>query len=487
MKKIIKLITILSLFLLMGCNNTADSESRAAETAQEKAESIAGTYYVLSCKDKDGKELKLDYETLHLNEDGTGMFFLNGDAYELNWTCDNGVLEFTDSEGDSFKGSYTSGMIYGTYFDDITYMFTDNYEIASGIWNNQETLEEATKDPSPTVNIPRNSEGTYFYKTTLYEPKYGIKTANTLVPYGWSVRVDTEWGLVSTMYPAAATVVLVSPDNDACINVRSTDAYMMMARNGNWIKEGTYYDLYNTFLNYRNAGQYNDFLLGNLGYKGTIMNRQGPSYEYQLDLNGAANTLLEALSLPSQAEALEAEGTFEKTSYFVTEGNAYEVELVSSIIMAHVRVLGNQESVEWIVPQTASFVAMNEEAYSRYKDIFDLIVANTCFCENFVYVVQKNAAYLNDMMHAYLMEKAFNPSGSDIKTWNDSYVQSEQDRWINAWDDVITERDTYTTTDGEQIKVSTQYDAVYQNGDTIYAGPQTDLGVDWTQLNKVEY
>jgi len=155
--------------------------------------------------------------------------------------------------------------------------------------------------------------------------------------------------------------------------------------------------------------------------------------------------------------------------------------------MAHVRVLGNQESVEWIVPQTASFVAMNEEAYSRYKDIFDLIVANTCFCENFVYVVQKNAAYLNDMMHAYLMEKAFNPSGSDIKTWNDSYVQSEQDKWINAWDDVITERDTYTTTDGEQIKVSTQYDAVYQNGDTIYAGPQTDLGVDWTQLNKVEY
>ncbi|MBR4485660.1 MAG: hypothetical protein IKO97_10685, partial [Erysipelotrichaceae bacterium] len=99
----------------------------------------------------------------------------------------------------------------------------------------------------------------------------------------------------------------------------------------------------------------------------------------------------------------------------------------------------------------------------------------------------KNAAYLNDMMHAYLMEKAFNPSGSDIKSWNDSYVQSEQDRWINAWDDVITERDTYTTTDGEQIKVSTQYDAVYQNGDTIYAGPQTDLGVDWTQLNKVEY
>ena len=102
-------------------------------------------------KDKDGKELKLDYETLHLNEDGTGMFFLNGDAYELNWTCDNGVLEFTDSEGDSFKGSYTSGMIYGTYFDDITYMFTNNYEMASSIWNNQETLEEAAKELSNKI------------------------------------------------------------------------------------------------------------------------------------------------------------------------------------------------------------------------------------------------------------------------------------------------------------------------------------------------
>ena len=488
MKKIIKLIMILSLFLLMGCNNKASKENSEVPVTEEKAPGIAGTYYVMSCKDKDGKELKLDYETLHLNEDGTGMFFLNGDAYELNWTYKDGVLEFTDSEGDSFKGSYTSGMIYGTYFDDITYMFTNNYEMASSIWNNQETLEEAAKDPSPAQDIPKNSPGTYFYKTTLYEPTYGIKTANTLVPYGWSVRVNVEWGLISTMYPALATVTLTSPDGNATIEVYSTMAYMMMARNGNWVAEGTYLDFYNIFLNYKNAGEYNDFLLGKVGgFKGTVMNRQGPSYEFQLGLNGEANTLLAALSSSSGTSPIEAEGSFEKTTYFITEGNAYEVEMVSSVVMAHVKVMNNQETVEWIVPQTACFIARNEKAYSDYKDIFDLIVANTSFCENFIYVVQKNAAYLNDMIHAYLMEQAFKPSGSDIEGWNSTYTETDHDKWINAWDDVITERDAYTTTDGEQIKVSTQYDAVYQNGDTIYAGPQTDLGVDWTQLNKVEY
>ena len=489
MKKIINIILVIALLMFTGCNKTTtEDQNKINPESEATSNSIAGTYYVMSCKDKDGNPLKLDYETLHLNEDGTGLFFLNGEAYELNWTYEDKKFEFIDSEEDKFEGYYSSGLIYGTYFDGITYMFTNDYEYASSIWASNESVDEVPANNSAVnVNVPSNSEGTYFYKTTLYEPTYGIKTANTLVPYGWSVRVNVEWGLISTMYPALATVTLTSPDGNATIEVYSTMAYMMMARNGNWVAEGTYLDFYNIFLNYKNAGEYNDFLLGKAGgFKGTVMNRQGPSYEFQLGLNGEANTLLAALSSSSGTSPIEAEGSFEKTTYFITEGNAYEVEMVSSVVMAHVKVMNNQETVEWIVPQTACFIARNEKAYSDYKDIFDLIVANTSFCENFIYVVQKNAAYLNDMIHAYLMEQAFKPSGSDIEGWNSTYTETDHDKWINAWDDVITERDAYTTTDGEQIKVSTAYDAVYQNGDTIYAGPQTDLGVDWTQLNKVE-
>ena len=82
------------------------------------------------------------------------------------------------------------------------------------------------------------------------------------------------------------------------------------------------------------------------------------------------------------------------------------------------------------------------------------------------------------------MEKVFSPSSGDIRGWDAEYVETDQDRFVNEWCDVIKEQDEYVTGDGNTIKIPTKYDTVYQNGDTIYMGPDTDLGVDWTQLNK---
>ena len=42
----------------------------------------------------------------------------------------------------------------------------------------------------------------------------------------------------------------------------------------------------------------------------------------------------------------------------------------------------------------------------------------------------------------------------------------------------------YETTDGSRIKVSTQYDTVYQDGDRLYMGPDAYAPDGWTRLEK---
>lgn len=54
----------------------------------------------------------------------------------------------------------------------------------------------------------------------------------------------------------------------------------------------------------------------------------------QLLLNGAANEYMAGLASADGIQGVKSEGTYEKTSYFITEGDYYEVEICSTVIMA---------------------------------------------------------------------------------------------------------------------------------------------------------
>lgn len=478
MKKIVLVfISLLMLISFSACNKKDDDINNRKGIAIK--EDISGDYYAIRCEDEDGTELVLDGEVLHLEKDGTGYFEIAGERFSINWTLDNNEFYFIDEEDDEFNGKYYNGMISGSYFNGYNYLLTND----KTLYQNMNT----EVDPIPNnTNIEvetKDSSAVYYTVQTLYEPTYGIKTAYALVPYGWKASVSVQWGMCSSMYPAVATIKLVSPDNGAMIEIVSTMGYLQMARNGYWVPEGTYIDLYNIYLNYRNAHNYNDYILGLLGYKGTILNEEKPTYDFQLALNGEANTLLSVLSSINGTTGKQCEGSYEKTSYFITEGNAYEVVISSAVIMAET-LNGLFDTYQWIVPYTATFTAYNEDAYSNYYRVFDNVVGNSNFSNEFIFVVQKNAEYINEMIHNYLMEKVYSPSSGDITSWDGQYQETEADKIINAWSDVITERDEYTTLDGKSIKVSTQYDSVYQDGDNIYMGPQTSAPSGWTELNK---
>ncbi len=481
--RLLKTVTVTAV-LLSGCgknSGTQNSEEPLSEPI-DISEDISGDYYVIACSDAEGTQLELEDEFLRLNSDGTGYFQYRGNEYSLEWEYSGGTFSFVDDSGDEFVGSYHSDMIGGTYFNDYYYTFTRNKELYDSF--QFEDTGEQTPAPKETAVAP-DTGGMYYTMATLYEPTYGIRTANAMVPYGWSAGVNVEWGLCSTMYPAAATIVLISPNSDAIIEIRSTEAYLQMSRNGSWVPEGTYLDFYNTMLNYRNASNYNDFVLGKLGYKGTVLNRQVPGYEFQQLLSREAQTYLNALCSSNGITGKQCEGSYEKTTYFITSGNAYEIEISSAVLMAET-INGIFDTYQWTVPYTAMFTAYSEEAYSAYSKLFDNVAANSTFCDEFLYVRTKNAEYLNEMMRNYLMERVYNPSSGDIRSWDSTYVEDDNDRFINEWCDVITEKDSYTTADGDVIKVPTSVDSVYQDGDTIYVGPDSQAPYGWTELNKTK-
>ena len=320
---------------------------------------------------------------------------------------------------------------------------------------------------------------------TFYDSRYGLKTVQVLVPYGWNVEVNVEWGVISTLYPATATVIMSAPDGSAAIEICSPQTFVQMSRNGIAVQEGVNYGMYNTFINYKNAHDYNLYIASSvLGYYGaSVISATGATAEAQKVLDEAAyNYLLSFMG--SQTQALGCEGTAEKTCFKVGQGGVDRIAVMSAVIGAESAITAGAyfDQIFWTVPYTAVFYAASETAWNTYGPVF--VVNNTCFCNEFIFVVRKNGAYIAEMINNYLLEQAYNPTSSDISGWDSEYVDEGKDTFLNEWSDVIYERNEYLTEDGSSIKVDTKYDTVYQNEDLIYMGPDGLAPDGWTRLQQ---
>ena len=322
---------------------------------------------------------------------------------------------------------------------------------------------------------------------TFYDSRYGLKTAQVLVPYGWNVQLNVEWGVISTLYPATATVIMSAPDGSAAIEICSPQTFVQMSRNGVAVQEGVNYGMYNTFINYKNAHDYNLYIAGSvLGYyNASVTSVTGATAEAQKVLDEAAyNYLLSFMG--SQTQALGYEGTAEKTCFKIGQNGIDRIAVMSAVIGARSAITagGYFDQTFWTVPYTAVFYAASETAWNTYGQVFDHVVNNTCFCNEFIFVVRKNGAYIAEMINNYLLEQAYNPTSSDISGWDSEYVDEGKDTFLNEWSDVIYERNEYLTEDGSSIKVDTKYDTVYQNEDLIYMGPDGLAPDGWTRLQQ---
>jgi hypothetical protein len=200
----------------------------------------------------------------------------------------------------------------------------------------------------------------------------------------------------------------------------------------------------------------------------------------------AAQVKLQA-NLAALITPIGCEGTAADNLY--RYGNSY-IEYFSLVTAARVDVNNGRVDLDctyWNVPISFMFIADSREAYDQYRPVFNTVVANSDFTFEFLYVNIRYGSAIDDAIHAGLMQKSMEyilgRSGSWV-TEAENSPDYDSSKFADQWSDVIYERDEYETTDGSRIKVSTQYDTVYQDGDRLYMGPDAYAPDGWTRLEK---
>ena len=340
--------------------------------------------------------------------------------------------------------------------------------------------------PAQTQSTSGGGQG-YFSAQTLYDPQTGVPTAKVLVPSGWDSSVSVNWSFMSTSSPGVGRVTLQSPDGKAAILIVSNQALADMTYNGTRVGEGTDPGLYITTLHYRDADGVQQVGLQNEGYGGAELIGSYPVADSILAMvQEAAQVKLQA-NLAALITPIGCEGTAADNLY--RYGNTY-IEYYTLVTAARVDVNNGRVDLDctyWNVPISFMFIADSREAYDRYRPVFNTVVANSDFTFEFLYVNIRYGSAIDDAIHAGLMQKSMEyilgSSGSWV-TEAENSPDFDSGKFADQWSDVIYERDEYETTDGSRIKVSTQYDTVYQDGDRLYMGPDAYAPDGWTRLEK---
>ena len=148
------------------------TEQPVSETAAEPGDgggypaAVAGYYVAVECT-MDGEDAGLDDEYLVLEEDGTGLFSLDGTEFALEWDLDGEDFSFIDESGDAFKGYYDDGEIGGDYFSGLYYVFVKEKEESFAVMNDEpaksghsktELAENTHSKEEPTESLHSKAE-----------------------------------------------------------------------------------------------------------------------------------------------------------------------------------------------------------------------------------------------------------------------------------------------------------------------------------------
>ena len=351
----------------------------------------------------------------------------------------------------------------------------------------QKKKEEAAK-PAESRKQPAetgSSEGTLYTHRVLKDPKTGIDAVTALIPDGWYADVSVDWGRVDANSPGLAVMTLTSPDSHAQIKMFSNQQYFDITANGQRYEEGINMQIFASILHYRTAEEFQKLGLESEQHPNArIVKRIDVSDDMKALVQEASRVKLQN-NLGSASAAVGAEGTVAHNLY--QDRNLY-IEYFNMVTSARTKISAGRVSMDqisWNVPISFLFYADSEEAYGKYRDVFLNVMANSDVTMEFVYVNLCYGQQIIALIQQNLTSQAEAYLNSSAGAWAEEYERSsgyDSDAWANQWSDVIYERNEYTTTDGNTIKVDTKYDSVYQDGDRIYMGPDGLAPDNWTKL-----
>ena len=365
--------------------------------------------------------------------------------------------------------------------------------------SSNDTSEQVKQDLSQLdTSDYSGSFGTY---TTLTDPTTGVPVMDAVLPYGWTAQLESNWNFVSTTNPCVATALFTSPDQRASVLIQTSHDYLQSYDTSGLFPHRDYTDMetYIVHLAYKNAGQVLDMCFnGLLGTGGTVVSETPIPSDVQSLLDQLAQTYLSSLvnglnqigggyGINAQASGSEGTVSMRRYSYTGSDGQSYLADTMALCVAAEYVSPSygtNFVYTQWAVPGVMVFSAPDEATLEKYRPQYEIITQNAALRNEFNHVKQ---AYGNQIRNMVMKQQA-NSIAAMTEAQAQSYLSDydssayTSDDWANDWSDFIYDRNEYTTADGSTIKVGTEFDTVYQNGDEFYFGSKGSAPFGWEQL-----
>lgn len=348
---------------------------------------------------------------------------------------------------------------------------------------------------------PSEYSGVFAQYRTLTDPITGVPVLDALLPYGWTAQVESDWSFVSTTNPCVANLLFTSPDEKATVLIQTSQDFLQSSDTSGLFPHRDYIDMetYIVHLAYKNAGQVLDLCFnGVLGTGGTVVSETQIPSEVQSLLDQTAQTYLSTLvnginqvggGYGVTAQPLGSEGTAALRLYRYTgsDGNSYLADAMALCVAAEYvspSYGNNFVNIPWTVPMIMVYIAQDEATLEKYRAQYEMINESFALRNEFNYVKHVYGSYIRNMVMQQQASSIAAMTEAQAQSYMNDYDSSSYttDDWANDWSDYIYDRNEYTTTDGNIIKVSTEYDCVYQNGDEFYFGSQGSAPFGWKQL-----
>ena len=345
-------------------------------------------------------------------------------------------------------------------------------------------------------NVAGTSASQALNMVTCTDPQTGLNVARAVVPEGYTVNSETIWcgSIQNPDYPAEVFIDAKSPDGSIQMTYESPIEFIQILNasvNGmQFIVHQDYQvslDYLTMMLTYMNASQYCDYVS-----QTCMPGTSGMTLISETPVTQETQAMLDQVSSQKMAEANQvfsvSNGTYvdlvetttaEKT-YRYTDASGRSKILVINCVSQGVRIVEDFTSygmgttniinLVWSIPYRYALM-VDEDKYEEGRVIFDSFCTNTTISDQF----KKAMADLSQS----IMNGVASGSTTTISSQAD-YVQdsvssslsSSDDTYssMEAWDDAILDRNDYTLSSGDSVKVDTSYDYVYELPDgNVYA------------------
>ncbi len=315
----------------------------------------------------------------------------------------------------------------------------------------------------------------------------GAVVGKVVIPVGWNVVVK-EYMLndgMSITTPNVLCAYAYSPDGSVTMAFVSRMDYRQEYLYGMGVESQSKDSSFDQstmmyMLNYRNASGACDYMLTQhypetthvVLSERTLSDSENQALyrfwqEYDSGIRKAYNSIQTNAELKG-TDATIAERTYQSGSN-KTVVNA--VVVANEILTPYYQIY--KDTINWSILCSYAMQAP-EEIFDQCMDIFSIFTLNSTTTQEYVAMTNQHSRYLKDYFDR--LRAGLNPDPNELSTNLDKSVQENVGSGntysaMDGWTDVIRNENDYTLSNGSHVKVSTDFDHVYEDSDgNIYAG-----------------